>query len=158
LLLAIFTMLPFLDPVMERYLTAINKHAILAKLYPISALINLVASILLVNEFGIVGVALGSIIPLCILVPVYLVYSCRQLGISPYNYVKMALFPLFLPNFFLGVGVLFLTQKVAIETYLQLFFVSFISLSSYVCLCWVLLLNNKEKHLVRVAIYTKLKA
>jgi len=149
LLLAIFTMLPFLDPVMERYLTAINKHAILAKLYPISALINLVASILLVNKFGIVGVALGSIIPLCILVPVYLVYSCKQLEITLYHYIKNVLVPLLVPNLVLVFLSFLMTNIYSFESYLSLIFVGLGLIIFYGGALWYLTLNRREKKVLK---------
>jgi len=155
LLLAIFTMLPFLDPVMERYLTAINKHAILAKLYPISALINLVASILLVNKFGIVGVALGSIIPLCILVPVYLVYSCKQLGISVYWYINRALFPLALPNFGLTLFALFITDTYEINSYLALVLFSSLLILCYGIIFWFTTLCENDRKMFKSKINKK---
>jgi len=156
LLLAIFTMLPFLDPVMERYLTAINKHAFLAKLYPVSAVVHLVASILLVKEYGIVGVALGSIIPLCILVPIYLVYSCQQLGISAFKYIKGALLPLLLPNLCLILLALFITELYSIKNYLTLIFIGTGLVFCYGIIFLILTLDKIEKKNLKKVIYDAL--
>ena len=72
LLLVVYMTLPFLNPFSTRYLTAIGKHGVLAKLTPISACVNLVVSIILVQYMGIIGVAIGSVIPVFILMPVVL--------------------------------------------------------------------------------------
>ena len=145
LLLAIFSMLPFLDPVMERYLTATNKHAILSKLYPLTALINLVVSILLVEEYGIVGVAIGSIIPLCLFVPIYLNYSCKQLKITIYRYIKSAIIPIILPNILLIVLSMIISHEIIIDSYTRLILISLATIICYLAFLWFITLSCVDR-------------
>jgi O-antigen/teichoic acid export membrane protein len=145
LLLVIFTMVPFLDPFKSRYLTAINKHAILAKLFPISAAINLLVSIALVESLGIVGVAIGSIVPVMIFMPIYLHYSCKQLGISVFYYVKMAILPTIFPSVILGISSYLTLDAVIINDFYQLFFYSVLNFLFYILM--VLLVLNKNERL-----------
>ncbi len=63
LLLALFTMLPFLNPFSTRYLTALGKHGLLARLYPVAALLNIILSLTLVKRYGVGGVAMGTLLP-----------------------------------------------------------------------------------------------
>src|SRR5690606_25543432 len=98
LLLVLFTAFPFVNPFSNRFLTAIGKHGIFAKLTPISALLNLVLSVLLVQDFGILGVVLGSVIPIFIFVPVYLLYTCKQLEVSVWDYLRQCIFPVLFPT------------------------------------------------------------
>src|SRR5690606_8867916 len=93
LLLVLFTAFPFVNPFSSRYLTAIGKHGIFAKLTPISAVINILLSIFLVQEYGIIGVAIGSVVPIFIFVPIYLVYSCRSMGVSVASYLRSSVLP-----------------------------------------------------------------
>jgi O-antigen/teichoic acid export membrane protein len=158
LLLAIFTMVPLLDPVMERYLTAINKHAILAKLYPVSALINLLSSIILVEHLGIIGVALGSIIPLCILVPIYLHYSCQQLKIKITKYIVCVLMPMVIPNTLLLVTSMLITQGYSIQNYSSLIIGCVVSSLGYILILWFLTLCDNERKYIISSLFTKMSS
>jgi len=144
LLLTIFTMIPLLDPFKSRYLTAINKHAILAKLFPIAAFINLSVSILLVNSFGVVGVAVGSIIPVVIFMPIYLRYSCKQLGITVYRYISEAIIPLIPANLILAFSSFYTVKFLEINHYYHLIGYSGLNFVLYL-LCVFITLNNQEK-------------
>ena len=97
IVLVSFTVLPLLNPFASRYLTAINQHGIFAKLMPISAIMNLSLSLLLINNFGILGVAFGSLIPATLFVPIYLNRCCRHLGIKMRDYIFAAVVPSILP-------------------------------------------------------------
>lgn len=61
--LTAYFFVPFLFPLQSRYLTAINMHGIFAKLYPCRAVMNIGLSIALLPSLGLLGVALGSLIP-----------------------------------------------------------------------------------------------
>lgn len=94
IILVTFTSLPMLNPFASRYLTAINQHGIFAKWGPVSAAINLGLSIPLAYSYGIVGVALGSLIPVGIFVSIYLCRCCKMLEISVLQYINHCLIPL----------------------------------------------------------------
>lgn len=93
LLLVLFTMLPFLNPFSSRYLTALGKHGLLAKLYPVAALLNITLSLVLVRRLGVNGVALGTLLPMLFIVPIVLRSTCRNLGVSISEYVKKSIAP-----------------------------------------------------------------
>src|SRR5690606_31671291 len=92
-LLVLFTTFLMITPFSSRYLTAINKHGYFAKQMPIAAAMNIGLSIFLVHDFGIVGVALGSAIPVVIFVPITLYYTCSNLGISVSYYLCKSVLP-----------------------------------------------------------------
>jgi O-antigen/teichoic acid export membrane protein len=145
LLLVLFTVIPFLDPIQARYLTAINKHGILAKLFPISAFINITISIALVDSYGIYGVAFGSVVPVFIFTPIYLNYSCKHLGISVTEYLKSTIAPLFVPNILLLAAVIYTTYIINIDSYILLISCCIMNACFYLLLIWTFTLTKIEK-------------
>jgi O-antigen/teichoic acid export membrane protein len=119
-LLVIFTILPLLNPFSSRYLTAINRHGVFAKWMPVSALSNLLLSILLVEPYGLVGVACASLIPSLFLQPALLVYTCRQLGLPVQKYLKTCLLPLALPLVIMGTFISLVRWQLPLDSYFML--------------------------------------
>lgn len=93
IILVAFTSLPMLNPFAGRYLSALNEHGIMAKWSPVSAALNLGLSIPLAYSYGIVGVALGSLIPIGIFVIIYMRRCCQLLGIPVITYIKGSIVP-----------------------------------------------------------------
>jgi len=120
LLLVIFVVLPALNPFSNRYLTAIDRHGIFARLSPLSAVANLVLSILLVGPYGLIGVAVASVIPGLFLQPVLLVYTCRQLELPVARYLKTSLAPLLMPLILMGGLLAYIRMEYALDSYLLL--------------------------------------
>lgn len=118
--LVVFTVLPLLDPFNSRYLTAINRHGIFARLAPVAAVINLSLSIALVHRFGILGVAFASTVPAFIFVPIYLRYTCRQLGLPVSRYLIESLLPCAVPTLLLGLTAYGLRLYTGLDSYLAI--------------------------------------
>ncbi len=79
-------------------LKGIGRVRVLALLYAAEAIVNVILSIALVRSYGLVGIAIGTAIPLVdsngILIPLY---ACRTLGTSPVLYLREAILPAILP-------------------------------------------------------------
>lgn len=86
-LLTAATMTAVMQTPSTSYLVAIDRHKYYAWLNAADAVANLVLSIILVRRFGMLGVALGTVIP-TLVVKLYLQprYVCAQLGISLVSY------------------------------------------------------------------------
>src|SRR5690606_31810441 len=95
--LVFFTVLPFINPFASRYLTAIDKHGIFARLTPLAAALNIGLSLVLVHPFGLEGVAFASVVPGLIFVPLYLRYTCRHLELPVREYLRSSVLPGFVP-------------------------------------------------------------
>jgi O-antigen/teichoic acid export membrane protein len=145
LLLVIFTVMPLLNPFSNRYLTAIDRHGIFAKLMPVSAAVNLGLSLLLVQHYGIIGVAVGSVIPGLVLHPVLLVYSCRQLELPVAEYLRKSLLPLAIPLVLLGTVVSWFRLSMGIESYAWLVTAVFAGGIVYALAFWLLSLTARER-------------
>jgi O-antigen/teichoic acid export membrane protein len=98
ILLVISTATPFVNPLHSRYLTAIGKHGFLAKIQSFGALINIIFSILLVNYYGIIGVAFASVMSIVLVVPSILKVCCTQLKIPISRYIKKSILPTVFPT------------------------------------------------------------
>ncbi|RCU45156.1 polysaccharide biosynthesis protein [Corallincola holothuriorum] len=86
-------MLQLLNPLASRYLTALGEHGILAKLAVWSASISLCLSLVLVNIWGLEGVALAAAIPTVFIQWRILGKTCEQLELSRSSYVRMVILP-----------------------------------------------------------------
>ena len=157
LLLVSFTVLPLLNPFSSRYLTAINKHGILAKLMPVSAAANLVLSIVLVQYWGIIGVAVGSLIPALFLVPIVLRISCRELDLPVRQYLSQSLAPLIFPLVGLGAVLAGIRWYSGIEDYGVLILTVAAGAVVYLSGFWFLSLTGSEREFLGSRIRKKFR-
>lgn len=148
LLLVSFAVLPLINPFSSRYLTAIGKHGIFARLMPISAVVNLGLSLLLVQYYGVVGVAVASLLPSLVLQPMLLVYSCRQLDVSVATYLRESLLPNVLPLLLMGAVTAWMRWGVGIDSYLLLVITVLLAIVVFCLSFWCLSFNPQERSFV----------
>lgn len=119
-LLAIYIAVPNLNPFASRFLTAINRHGIFARVAPFAALANLLLSIPLVIWYGPLGAALGSIVPVFVVTPIFLLRACHNLGVTPWQYVNRCLAPSVLPVVLMAAAVLGFRINFGLEGYVDI--------------------------------------
>jgi len=124
-------------------LKGISKHKQLAIVLAIEATFNLLISLLLVNDFGIVGVALGTTIPLLIvnifLVPLLTVRAINTVFFD--HFYQTVLKPLIL-----GLIVLWLFSDVPVsKSYLSIILNSFFICVAYWVAGFLLILDASQK-------------
>ncbi len=146
--LIVFTCLPFFNPFYNRYLTAINKHGILARLSPVSAILNVVLSIVLINEMGILGAAIGSALPSFIFVPVYLKYTCSHLGIPVSSYIRNSILPVVLPVIIMMASLILIRIETGINDYGDLLFAIAIGIVVYCTTFLLFSLSKQERNFI----------
>ena len=144
-LLVVFTVVPMLNPFASRYLTAIGRHGVFARLSPLSALLNLGFSLALVKPMGIVGVALASTIPVFIFYPYYLCYVCRYLEMSVRRYARESIAPCLLPTVLMTLAVAALRYKWGLDSYAMILAAGFSGAVIYFVLFWLLSLRSEER-------------
>jgi O-antigen/teichoic acid export membrane protein len=144
-LLTLYITIPYLNPFASRYLTAIGKHAIYAKIAPFAAFANLGVSIWLVFKVGVVGAALGSVFPVFVVMPIYLTFSCRCLGISVMQYLKTTLIPVVVPAVLMGVVIIGIRISWGLGTYIEIIFCAVIGALVYLCAFWLLSIKEEER-------------
>ena len=143
--LIFFTAFPFLNPLFSRYLTAIGQHGILAKLMPISALINIVLSLILVESYGIVGVAFASTVPVLIFVPLYLHFTCRHLGVTIRHYIQNCIVPCVIPTIFLTVVAVSIRKEWLLDNYTEIIATVIASGMVWLIAFWLTAMSADEK-------------
>jgi O-antigen/teichoic acid export membrane protein len=142
-ILVIFNCLPYLNPLGSRYLTSVNKHGIYAKWGPVCAAINLLLSLLLIDSYGVLGVALASMIVTISIFPINFNAVSKALGFSFNRYFQLVVFPVLLPCL-IAVGVYFALDQ-EITSYVELLYVSgFVGLS-YILSFVMFSLTKKER-------------
>ena len=150
--LVFFTILPFVNPFANRYLTAINKHGIFAKLTPIAAAMNIALSLILVHSFGLEGVAFASVVPGLIFVPLYLRYTCRNLGISVLYYLRSAVLPGLVPASIMALVLVVVGEYLVYDSYTDIVAGAVLSSLSWLVGFWLLVLNREERSYLTVRI------
>lgn len=148
LFLIVFTVFPYMNPFVSRYLTAVNRHGIFARLTPIAAVMNLVISLLLVEPFGIAGVAAASTIPSFIFVPIYFSYCCRVLGLPRMRYLKESLLPCFLPTLLLGLVVAGIRYRFGLHSYLDIVYAVLVSGVVWAPAFWFFAFDESERRFI----------
>lgn len=107
-------------------LYAMNKHHYYAFYTILEAAANVLLSILLVGQYGILGVALGTAIPMliikCLVMPVYV---SRVSGMSLFRYLKAFYLPLFAISLFFAVFYLFDCKTLLLDCHLGVYFIVF---------------------------------
>jgi O-antigen/teichoic acid export membrane protein len=93
-------LIQWLNPFSRRFLTAIDRHEILAKAGMISAALNLGLSITFVHFIGKEGVALGTLLPVLLFEPYFLYRTCQELRCSVWQYSRNVFVPLLIPALF----------------------------------------------------------
>jgi O-antigen/teichoic acid export membrane protein len=88
----------WLNPFSRRFMTAIDRHEILARVGVISIIINLPLSFLLVHLIGKEGAAVGTLIPAILAEPYLLHKICKEMESNVAQYSFHVFLPLILPT------------------------------------------------------------
>lgn len=147
-LLVIYTLVPKLNPFASRYLTAINRHVIFAKVAPPAALVNLVLSIWLVLEYGVVGAALGSVLPVFVVMPIYLYVVCHSLEVSMLHYIRAAILPAIIPVALMGGGLFWFRITYGFDGYLDIVLSVLVSALVYGLVYWFFAMGREDREVL----------
>ncbi|TYC62716.1 oligosaccharide flippase family protein [Marinobacter sp. BW6] len=147
-LLVVYMLVPKLNPFASRYLTAINKHVIFAKVAPPAALVNLGLSIWLVFEYGVVGAALGSVLPVFVVMPIFLKVVANNLEITMLQYMKQVIWPALLPVTVMGSVLMWWRVEHGFSGYLDIILSVVVSGAVYCLLYWLMALKKEERELL----------
>ena len=143
--LVFFTVFPFINPFASRYLTAIDRHGIFAKLTPLAALLNITLSLILVHPFGLEGVAFASVVPGLIFVPMYLRYTCKHLDLPVRQYLLSAVLPGVAPAAIMAVILLSIGHVWVYDSYFEILNGVVFSSFGWLAGFWFLVLNREER-------------
>ena len=118
------TLIGYMNPFAPRYLTALGRHGIYAKVAPIALTVNLAISVSLVRKLGMVGIVAGAMAAALVVSGSASIVACRLLRISVATYVKRTLLPLVLPGIIMTIAVLFVKDFVPTRSFVHVFCVA----------------------------------
>lgn len=148
-LLVTYTVVPMLNPFASRYLTAINRHVIFAKVAPPAALVNLALSIWLVLEYGVIGAALGSVLPVFVVMPLYLYVVCHNLEVSMLHYFRATILPALIPVALMGGGLFWFRTTHGFDGYLDIVLSILVSALVYGLIYWFFSMGREDREVLR---------
>ncbi len=124
----------------------ISKHKFFAILNTVEGLVNLMLSIILVKKFGLVGVALGTAIPMIFSkLLVQPIYICRMIDLDVVKYYLKVLFPVLLKStvFFIAFWLVF--KQFIVPNYLNLLILIFCEFVLFVGAVFFVGFNDVER-------------
>lgn len=129
-------------------LFGISKNKFWAYSNIIEGIANVGLSLLLVKKYGIIGVALGTTIPMLVMkIFIQPVYICKILKIDLKNYYKMLLNNIIKPLVFLTLYYL-LVKNYLLPSYINLVIFAALQTVYFVLLCLSIFLKQKEKNYI----------
>jgi O-antigen/teichoic acid export membrane protein len=132
-----------------------SRHKFLAMFNSIEAVANLVLSLLLVRRYGMVGVAVGTTIPITIntllVIPVYV---CRVSSIDYFEYVRRMVKTVAIASASLVLPTL-LSWKFVVPDYKSLVMVGIVSAILYVLPLWLFEFTPTETRVLQQAIWPR---
>lgn len=148
-------LLPWFNPFSRRFLTAIDKHEILAKVGMIGAAINLGLSLLLVRYIGKEGVALATLLPLIVFEPYLLLKTSEQLESTVMEYACKVFLPLLLPCIIFVVTLLGLISVLQIDSLIHIAILGCVSVAVYIPFFFFTAMKKDERQKVLCKIRDK---
>jgi O-antigen/teichoic acid export membrane protein len=137
-------------------LFGISKHKIIAVLNTIEGVANLLLSILLARYYGLIGVALGTFIPMALLkLIVQPIYVSRALSVPYFEYLGKTGKTLIISFSALIIPVL-LSLRFMAPNYRILFVLGLVSMFSYLLVIWLFGFSQHQKKILHRAVFSKL--
>lgn len=127
-------------------LQGIAKHGSVTYIAVAEGLVNFALSLLLVKRYGVMGVALGTMIPMLItnlfIIPVY---ACRALKLSTFYFLKESFVRPFLAALAFAFILYAASRITGLQTWPRLIFILAAGLASYGIIAWFLCLTKEER-------------
>jgi len=98
-----------------------------------------------VIEFGVIGAALGSILPALVITPIYMRHSCYHLGITIPKYLRHSILPAVLPTTIMAVAVLWMRFEWGFTDYLRILTGIFTGAVLYTGVFWFYAMTRDER-------------
>ena len=135
---------------------ATSKHKFYAFFNVIEGICNVLLSILLVRQYGLIGIALGTFIPMAVInLAIQPVYFCRVTSIKYSEYIYQASRTIAVVGLSLIIPII-ISVRFAAPNYQTLFTLGFISSCIYALTIWSIEFSPKEKQILQRAILPRL--
>lgn len=150
-ILVIPAMLDLMQNPSIQMLYAISKHRFYALVNSIEGIVNLILSIILVKKFGLIGVALGTAIPMIIVkLLIQPIYVCRAINIQVRHYYFSILLPMILKSLVIIPAYWYIFNKFIVPDYQYLLLLLFTQFIIFVVIAYFWDLKIWEKYFKRI--------
>ncbi len=137
-------------------LYGISKHKFYAISNAVEGVANFILSLILVRKFGIMGVALGTAIPMVVIkFFVQPVYTCRAIRLNVYRYYFVLIMPVILKSCSILVVFWFLCKNFIIPNYLHLLVFVSCEFILFTVIIFLAGLTNIEREYFQKAFFSK---
>ncbi len=134
------------------YLFATSNHRLYSFYGVAEGIVNIILSLYLVKAYGMMGVALGTLVPLlAVKLIIQPLHVCRVMSIRYAEYAKRMLKTLFRVLVALVIPTL-ISFAFVVSDYLHLVIISTLSLGAYVLVIWLIELSKNEKETLMHAV------
>ena len=119
----------------------------------VGIIVNILASILLIETLGIVGVAMGTLIAgICVDIIIIGIAARNVLQLSYKEFFNESIFPCLIPSLILFVSLLLLGKIYSSVGLFELVYQNLIGVLLYITSYWYFCLNTKERKLIKTKI------
>lgn len=140
-------------------LQGLSRHKYYAYLNMAVSVANFALSIWLVQDYGIVGVALGAAIPQFLFYVLFVPrYTTRVIGVSLRTYLRDTYLKALLPSLVLGSSLLFCLSYIYPDNFVLLFVEACVCAALYLVAVYLLMLNADEQEKVRSQLLKRFSA
>lgn len=135
----------YINPFGARYLMALGRHGIYAKVAPVALAINVLISVVLVGRFGMRGIVAASIVAALLVSGAALRSCCRLLHISLATYLRRSVMPLVVPGICMAAALLVMKQLVAMRSFSAVFGLAILGTLVYAVMFLAAALSRSER-------------
>ncbi len=143
--LVVSTTLAYINPFGPRFLMALGRHGIYAKVAPAALAINVILSVTLVGKFGMRGIVAAVIIAALLVSGTALRLCCRLLHISVAAYLRQTVMPLIVPGLCMAVALLVLKQLMVVRGFSGVFGLAILGTVVYMVMFLAAALSRSER-------------
>lgn len=144
-IMSIAFFIPLLNPFQGRLLTSMGCHGLLVKVAFPAAILNLLLSIVFLHYYGIVGVALGTLIPAVMAEPFILYQVAKLTGFKMVDYIYKVLGCQIAPVVATSLAYYWTLGTIAPKDYLNILMIACTCSTIYLCLFFMFVVSGKER-------------
>jgi O-antigen/teichoic acid export membrane protein len=143
--MVVAAIIAYMNPFGARFLMALGRHGIYAKVAPVALALNLLIAVTLVERVGMVGIVVGTIVAMLLVQTIALRMCCKLLRVSVTRYLDRALLPLVVPAIVMSATVLAVKHFVLIRNIPQVFAIAVAGTVIYCAAFLALGLSRSER-------------
>jgi O-antigen/teichoic acid export membrane protein len=143
--LVLATTVAFINPFGPRFLMALGRHGIYARVAPVALAVNVLLSVALVGRFGMRGIVAAAIIAALLVSGTALRVCCRLLHISVAAYLRRTVMPLIVPGLGMVVALLVAKRFVLIRGFSAVFGLAILGTLVYAVMFLAAALSRSER-------------